>query len=161
MLVDIKIKNEKSIKPNSILITKDGGNTWDKIIVDDFSSYYYNKVIFYASNIIYIVGNSGVFLELQEDITGWDVYKRRVSRFIDDYEEYLLVDNINDMYITKSSWGLSFSYSTQSSLPDKEILLLTTEENKIIVYDINTSIPNFDFIKVAVNCLFLYYLIRK
>jgi len=138
---------------NTILITKDGGNTWDKIIVDDFSAYYYNKVIFYASNIIYIVGNSGVFLELHEDITGWDVYKRRVSRFIDDYEEYLLVDNINDIYVHKeSNWGLSFSYFTQSScLPNKELLLLTTDNNKVIVYDINDSIPHFDFIYLGLS----------
>ena len=134
---------------NTILIIDDG-LTCQKIIVDDFDSYYYNKAIFYSSSNIYIVGNSGVFLELKEDIQGWDVYKRRVSRFIDDFEEYLLVDNINDMYITKdSNWGLSFSYSTQSCLPDKEILLLTTSENKIIVYDINSSIPNFDFIYLS------------
>ena len=144
---------------NSILITKDGGNNWDKIIVDDFSAYYYNKVIFYKSNIIYIAGNSGVFLELHEDITGWDVYKRRVSRFIDDYEEYVLVDNINDIYPYKFGtysnqidWGLSFSYFTQSScLPNKEILLLTTDNNKIIVYDINDSIPHFDFIYLSLS----------
>ena len=134
---------------NTILIIDDG-LTCQKIIVDDFDSYYYNKAIFYTSSNIYIVGNSGVFLELKEDIQGWDVYKRRVSRFIDDFEEYLLVDNINDMYITKNSnWGLSFSYSDQSCLPDKEILLLTTAENKIIVYDINSSIPNFDFIYLS------------
>ena len=144
---------------NTILITNDGGNTWDKIIVDDFSAYYYNKVIFYKSNIIYIAGNSGVFLELHEDITGWDVYKRRVSRFIDDYEEYVLVDNINDIYPYKFGtysnqidWGLSFSYFTQSScLPNKEILLLTTDNNKIIVYDINDSIPHFDFIYLSLS----------
>jgi len=138
---------------NSILITKDGGNNWDKIIVDDFSSYYYNKVIFYKSNIIYIVGNAGVFLELHEDITGWDVYKRRVSRFIDDYEEYLLVDNINDIYPYKeNNWGLGFSYFTQSScLPNKELLLLTTDNNKVIVYDINDSIPHFDFIYLSLS----------
>ena len=138
---------------NTILITIDGGNTWNKIIVDDFSEYYYNKVIFYAANIIYIVGNSGVFLELHEDIVGWDVYKRRVSRFIDDYEEYLLVDNINDIYAYKeSNWGLSFSYFTQSScLQDKELLLLTTDNNKVIVYDINDSIPHFDFIYLSLS----------
>jgi len=138
---------------NTILITKDGGNTWDKIIVDDFSAYYYNKAIFHESSTIYIVGNSGVFLELHEDITGWDVYKRRVSRFIDDYEEYLLVDNINDIYVHKeSNWGLSFSYFTQSScLPNKELLLLTTDNNKVIVYDINDSIPHFDFIYLGLS----------
>ena len=138
---------------NTIIITKDGGNTWDKIIVDDFSAYYYNKAIFYKTNIIYIVGNSGVFLELNEDITGWDVYKRRVSRFIDDYEEYVLVDNINDIYPHKeNNWGLSFSYFTQSScLPNKELLLLTTDNNKVIVYDANDSIPYFDFIYLGLS----------
>ena len=138
---------------NTILVTKDGGTTWDKIIVDDFSAYYYNKAIFYATNIIYIVGNSGVFLELQEDIDGWDVYKRRISRFIDDYEEYLLVDDINDIYAHKeNNWGLSFSYFTQSScLPNKELLLLTTDSNKVIVYDINNSIPHFDFIYLSLS----------
>jgi hypothetical protein len=30
----------------------------------DFESYYYNKVLYY--NIVYIVGNSGVFLELKK-----------------------------------------------------------------------------------------------
>ena len=131
---------------NTILIIKDGLKC-ESIIVDDFESYYYNKALFYSSSNIYIAGNAGVFLELIEDIQGWDVYKRRVSRFIDDFEEHLLVDNINDIYVTKdSNWGLSFSYSTQSCLQDKEVLLLTTNESKIIVYDINSSIPNFDFI---------------
>ena len=132
---------------NTILITKNGGMSWDKIIVDDFLEYYYNKVIFYSDSNIYIVGNTGVFLELQEDINGWDVYKRRVSRFIDDYEEYLLVDNINDVYRYKdSNWGLTFSYYTETTNINKELLVLVTNNSHIIIYDVNDCIPHFDFI---------------
>lgn len=132
---------------NTILITNDGGINWEKLIVDDFESFYYNKTIFYNADKIFIIGNSGVFLELQEDISGWDVYKRRISRFIDDYEEYVLVDNIHDMYITPvTNWGLSFSYFNDSTAANKELMFLTTEESKVIIYDVNDSIPHFDFI---------------
>jgi len=136
---------------NTILITNDE-NTVESLIVDDFDSFNYNKVIFYKLDRIFVCGNNGVFLELQEDISGWDVYKRRISRYIDDYEEYLLVDDINDMSIYKTSaWGLSFSYSTQSTATDKEFLLLATNDKKIILHDLNDCIPNFDFIYLDIT----------
>lgn len=132
---------------NTILITNNGGITWETLIVDEFESYYYNKAIFYKADKIFICGNSGVFLELQEDISGWDIYKRRISRFIDEYEEYLLVDNINDIFVTTvNNWGLSFSYFNDSTLNNKELMFLTTDESKVIIYDVNDSIPHFDFI---------------
>lgn len=136
---------------NTILITNDA-NTIENLIVDDFDSFNYNKAIFYDLNRIFVCGNNGVFLELQEDISGWDVYKRRISRYIDDYEEYLLVDDINDMSVYKTStWGLSFSYSTQSTATDKEFLLLAANDKKIILHDLNDCIPNFDFIYLDIN----------
>lgn len=136
---------------NTILITNDE-TTIESLIVDDFDSFNYNKVIFYDLNRVFICGNNGVFLELQEDISGWDVYKRRISRYIDDYEEYLLVDDINDMSIYKTStWGLSFSYSTQSTTNDKEFLLLAANDKKIILHDLNDCIPNFDFIYLDIT----------
>lgn len=137
---------------NTILITSDGGYNWNKIIIDDFSAYYYNKVLYYSMNSIYIVGNTGVFLEMKEDISGWSTYKRRISKFIDSYEEYLLVDNINDIYsFSTSTWGLSFSSfgtssNTLSTETNKELLFIVTDDSKIVVYDINNSIPNFDFV---------------
>jgi len=131
---------------NTILITDDGGINWFNIIVDDFESYYYNKVIFYSQNKIYIGGDNGVFIELENDISGWSAYKRRISKFIDDYEEYILVDNINDIISTSMYWGLNLSYSNQSTTNNKELLFIVTNDSKIIVYDINNSIPNFDFI---------------
>ena len=141
---------------NTILITNDGGINWFNIIVDDFESYYYNKVIFQSQNRIYIGGDNGVFIELEDDISGWSVYKRRISKFIDDYEEYLLVDNINDIISTSIYWNLNFSYTdkmgyTQSTTNDKELLFIVTNDSKVIVHDINNSIPNFDFIYFDFN----------
>ncbi len=137
---------------NTILITSDGGYNWNKIIIDDFAAYYYNKVLYYNMNSIYIVGNTGVFLELKEDISGWSTYKRRISKFIDSYEEYLLVDNINDIYsFSTSNWGLSFSSSVLSTETNKELLFIVTDDSKVIVYDINNSIPNFDFVYLEFN----------
>lgn len=137
---------------NTILITNNGGVTWEKLIVDEFKSYNYNKVIFYNFDKIFIIGNIGVFLELEQDISGWDIYKRRISRFIDDYEEYLLVDNILDMSIySVKNWGLTFSHINETTLVNKELMFLTTEESKVIIYDLNDSIPNFDFLFLDFN----------
>jgi hypothetical protein len=133
---------------NTILITDDGGINWHSIIVDDFESYYYNKVLFHLQDRIYIVGNSGVFIELEEDISGWTAYKRRISKFIDDYEEYLLVDNINDIIYTNISWPLTYNYplgNTQSIVDDKELLLIVTNDGKIIANDLRST-TKFDFL---------------
>ena len=132
---------------NSIYITTDGGYNWKRLKINDFSSFYYNKVVFRRADSFFIAGNAGVFIEMKEDINGWSAFKRRISRFVDDDDEYLLVDNINDMYYTSvNSWGLSFSYSTQSIATDKELLFLVTDDSKVIVYDINDSIGEFDFV---------------
>lgn len=138
---------------NTIFITDDGGINWNNIIIDDFDTYYYNKVIFTSLNKIYIVGNTGVFIELEEDINGWSAYKRRISKFIDYEDELLLVDNINDVIHTKIPWGLSYSYpvgNTQSTELNKEVLLLTCVDSKVIVHDINNT-TNFDFIYLDFN----------
>lgn len=132
---------------NMIFVTSDGGMTWEKITISGFSSYYYNKVIYYSPSAFFIGGNAGVFIEFKNDISGWTAYKRRISRFIDDDDEYLLVDNINDIFYTNiNTWGLSFSYGTQSTGVDKEVLFIVTDDSKIIVHDINDSIATFDFV---------------
>ena len=144
---------------NTILITNDGGLNWDSIIVDDFESYYYNKVLFQSQDKIYIVGNTGVFIELEEDISGWTAYKRRISKFIDDYEEYLLVDNINDIIYSNVYWNLSSSNENIQQSRDsgatiiKEFLLLVTNDGKIIANDLN-SVTNFDFIYLEFNSIY-------
>jgi hypothetical protein len=132
---------------NTIYVTIDGGKTWKRQRVPDFDSYYFNKVIFAKQNTFYIAGNVGVFIEMSEGLSGWTAYKRRISRFIDDEDDYLLVDNINDMLYTNiNTWNLNFNFFTQSIPSDKELLFLSTDDNKIIVYDINKVNQKFDFI---------------
>ena len=142
---------------NTILVTNDSGFHWEVIKIPDFDTYYYNKVIFYDPNKFFIGGNVGVFIEFIKDLSGWTAYRRRISRFIDGStpqntsgeDEYLLVDNINDMLYTNiDTWGLTHShnYGSQSISVDKELLFIVTDDSKFIVHDINNSIPDYDFL---------------
>jgi hypothetical protein len=158
---NLKITNLKSIsfydnlrgvavgELNTILVTNDGGFHWERIKIPDFDAYYYNKVIFYDPNKFFIGGNAGVFIEFIKDISGWTAYKRRISRFVDEEDEYLLVDNINDiLYTNIDTWGLTHSHNfgSQSISVDKELLFIVTDDSKFIVHDINNSIPDYDFL---------------
>jgi hypothetical protein len=131
---------------NTVFVTSDGGFNWKKITVDAFKSYYYNKVVYYSPTDFFIGGNVGIFIEFKNNIYGWTAYKRRISRLIDDDDEYLLVDNINDLfYTTINTWGLSYSYSTQSIDVNKKMLFITTDDSKIIAHDVSNS-TKFSFI---------------
>ena len=125
---------------NTILYTKNAGETWERIEVDSFSEYNYNKVLYSTNSSFYVAGNVGVLIEFVDSISGWIAYKRRISQIEDSVDEYLLVENINDMYKTSiSTWGVSYSYYTQSVSTNKELLFLVTNNNKIIAYDANNS----------------------
>ena len=131
---------------NSVYITDNGGMDWQTLKIAAFDAYYFTKVIYYSPSAFFASGNVGVFVEFKRDIYGWTAFKRRISRFIDDDDEYLLVDNINDIYYTTmTTWGLSYSYSTQSIPVDKAMLFIVADDSKIIVHDIN-SFTNFDFL---------------
>lgn len=134
---------------NTILYTKNAGETWQRIEVDGFSDYNYNKVIYSTNSSFYVAGETGVLIEFIDSISGWTAYKRRISQIEDAVDEYLLVENINDMYITNiSSWGITYSYYTQSIPTNKELLFLVTNNSKIIAYDVNNSFSQIgtDFI---------------
>jgi hypothetical protein len=132
---------------NTILVTENGGQKWERLRILDFDAFNFNKTIYSTLDSFYVVGDNGVFIEIEEDISGWNAYRRRISRYIDDDDEYLLVDNINNIYQTSiDTWGLSFSYSTQSTLTTKDLLFMVADDSKIIVYDISDSIPEFDFV---------------
>ena len=136
---------------NTILYTKNGGYKWERIELDDFNTFNYNKVLYTTNSNFFIAGNTGVLIEMVETIGGWTAYKRRVSKKIDEDDEYLLVDNINDLYKTTiSTWGLSYSYSTQSIPTNKELLFLACNNNIISAYDINNSFS-------AVGTDFIYF----
>jgi hypothetical protein len=132
---------------NTIFVTGDGGNIWKKITISSFDGLNFRKVLYKKPNKFWIVGNVGSFVEMVEDLNGWTANKLRIAKVIDDEDEYLLVDNINDvLYTSVYNWGLSYSYFTQSTQPNKELLFLVCDSSKIISYDINESIPNFEFI---------------
>lgn len=132
---------------NTIYLTDDSGNNWRRLRIRDFDTYYFTKVIFNKNNNFIIGGKNGVFVEFKETINGWTAYRRRISKIIDDDDDYLLVDNINDLYYTNmNTWNLGFQYFTQSIPSDKELIFITTDDNKVIVYDVNKTNGLFDFL---------------
>jgi len=131
---------------NTILITTNGGQKWDRLRIADFAPYTYNKVVFSGPDRFYIGGRNGVFLEMFEDSNGWTAFKRRIFKEIDDDDEYLLVDGINDLYKTKVSWDLSYSFgSTQSTKAEKEIVMIAANNGSIVAYD-EKDATDFDFL---------------
>lgn len=131
---------------NTILLTTNSGQTWKRLKINDFASFTYKKVIFTSFDRFYVVGRNGVFIEVNQDISGWTAYRRRISKQIDDDDEYLLVENINDISYNKlNNWGLTYSYFDESISNDKEFLFLVTDNSNIIIHDINDS-TKFDFL---------------
>ena len=136
---------------NTIYLTVNGGLNWDKIEIDYFNSYVYNKVIFVKNTKFYLAGKGGVFIEFEQDINGWVAHKKRISKQIDDEDEYLLIDHINDMWRTSiSDWGLSYSYYTQSIPLEKDIVLIGTDDGKLIAYNENNFVED-EFIYLDFN----------
>jgi hypothetical protein len=135
-------------KANTIFVTKDGGRSWNKILVSAFGDFEYNKVIFYSVNKFFVGGNNGVFIEFRRESTNWVAYKRRISRFLDSEDEFLLIDNINDMlYTTIDTWNPEFLFSEKTTKNPKELIFMVTNDSNIIVYDIENAIPfDNDFI---------------
>jgi hypothetical protein len=132
---------------NTVLVTKDGGNKWERLRISDFDAFTYTQCLYYSQNSFFVAGYNGIFLEFTQDINGWRAVRRRISRFIDDDDEYVLVDNINSIFRTEvTSWGLSYSFSTQSTSSPKDLLFLVADDSKIIVYDINNSIDSQTFL---------------
>jgi hypothetical protein len=129
---------------NVILITKNGGISWEKINIEKFDGLNYNKVLFKKINKFYIAGNSGTFIEFEKNFDNWIANKRRINKFIDEDDDYILVDNINDMLFINIDWNINFIFSTQSIPINKEILILVTDDSKFITHDINHVIPDLN-----------------
>ena len=132
---------------NSIFITTNGGQKWNRLKIADFAPYTYNKVLFTDANRFYVGGRNGVFLEMYEDQSGWTALKRRIFQEIDDDDEYLLVEGINDLYRTTiNTWGLSYSFgSTQATSTTKDLMFIATNNGNLITYDM-TDATEFDFL---------------
>ena len=133
---------------NTIFYTLDGGYNWIQLEIPEFDALTYNVVLFNQLNIAYIGGDNGVFMELTYSSNDWVVYKRTIIKTLDDEDNYLLVEDINDLcYATFSStWGLTYSSSGGAGILDyKEILFITTNNNNLVLFDINNYIPEYDF----------------
>ena len=115
---------------NIIYYTDNGGYIWNQISVADFEAFNYNVVIYPKIDAIYIGGDTGVFLELIYNQGSWISYKRRVSKFNNIDDEYILVENINDLF-----FGVS----------DNQ-LAIACDNSMIFIYDLNRSFGSgFDF----------------
>lgn len=131
---------------NMILITFDGGLQWKRLRIEDFASYTYLKAIFVAYNRIFVAGKAGVFIEIEETPSGWLAYKRRISKFIDEDDENILVESINDMlHVSINNWGLSYAFRNENISNTFDWLILVTDNSNIIAYDMVKSTV-FDFL---------------
>ena len=118
-------------KFNSIYYTQDGGDNWYKITNPEFDLYSYNKVVHYDFNQAYIGGETGVFIELLFSSGNWLAYKRKIAKQLNSIDEYMLVEDINDM--SKTSWTkiVSSTHSEDQSLIDfsQNLLFINTSGN--------------------------------
>lgn len=141
---------------NIIYYTNDGGQNWIQINVDDFSGYSYNKVVYYSIDKFYVGGDSGIFLEFILTSGEWTINKKRVAKYIDDDDEYILVEDINSIIpFTSSNWGLTYSYGTSSIPSYKEGLMLVTNNNNFIVYNLNGFV-DYDFLYLDFGLTYSY-----
>lgn len=104
-------------KFNTIYCTIDGGYNWKKVVYPEFDIYSFNKVLQYDFTKAYIGGEAGVFIELMYTNNTWIAYKRKVSKELTPTDEYILVEDINDIY--RTNWT-SISSSTYSFDPSIE-----------------------------------------
>lgn len=137
---------------NTIYVTNDGGKIWTKIQKPEFDSYSYTVVLFYTLDTIFIGGEAGLFIEMNKVANRWIFYKRMIVKDLDTTEpteDYLLVDDIRDLaYATYSynTWPLTYSFATQSIIShDKQALFIVTNNNNIVIKDINAFDSLFEF----------------
>lgn len=105
-------------KFNTVYYTSDGGFNWEKITFPEFDSYSYNRVVYNSLNSAYVGGETGVFIEFTNSVGGWTAVKRRISKELTNLDEYLLVDDINDMCPMKWTGIDSTTYSIEENSSD-------------------------------------------
>jgi hypothetical protein len=133
---------------NTIFVTEDGGNKWEKIKIDSFLEYNYNKCIWVNSSLFYIAGNNGIYIEFNKTNNGWIPIIKRISKKIDSEEEFILIEDIYDLKtIELSNWNPLFSYDESlQTLNDKKLIVISASNGTIILHDLNNSIPQHEFI---------------
>ena len=118
---------------NTILFTNDGIN-WFNISQEYLNGESYNKAVFLDSNNLYVVGNDGVFLELNYTNNNWIIYKRDIIQYDPIKGDYLLVYDIKDVnVVTVDNWTI-YKGDTEIIL-NGDFVVFATLENKIVLYD--------------------------
>ena len=125
-------------KYNIIFYTDNGGSTWKQINYPEFMPYSFNKVLYFQIGRFAIGGDTGVFIDFIYSNGNWTAYKKHVSKFVDFEDEYLLVENINDMLVGMIS-------------PTMSVILIATNNGNIIEYDFDHLLDSFDFKYLNIN----------
>jgi len=114
-------------KFNQIWVTSDGGKNWKQIYLTDFDGYNFNTISFSNIDKFYVGGDNGVFIEFEYKLGNWSAHKRRISRYVDGFDdEYVLVDDINDIdyFVTGGA----------------EFIAIGSELNNLFLYDVNSTL---------------------
>jgi len=88
-------------KFNTIYYTRDFGINWIKLKIDAFEKYSHNRVVHLDENRVYVGGEAGSFIEFTWIDGIWSAYDRVVSKQINEYDEFILSEDITDMSNTK------------------------------------------------------------
>ena len=131
-------------KFNTIYFTRDGGYRWVKLQYDEFEKYSYNKIVHFDSNQVYIGGEAGIFIEMVYSNDTWLAYKRKVSKQLNSIDEYILVEDINDMYPTTLVNFDAFTYSDTS--------LSSSTFQKSFVY--STKLNTFNELEITIDSIY-------
>ena len=124
---------------NTIFITNNAGLKWTSISNSYFNDLSYNSVIYYSYDKIYIVGNSGCFLELTFINNNWTFYKRSITLYNTLSDESIIYDDINDIKVVNFNWEYG-----------NKFISMVGNNNRIILFDID-GITKYDFIHL--ECL--------
>jgi hypothetical protein len=128
-------------KFNQIWYTYDSGQTWKRINLVDFDGFNFNVVVYKDINRFYVGGDNGVFIEFYDELGNWTAFKRRISKFVDEDDEYLLVDDITDIKYFSSTYSISATFS--------DFMAISARNNNFYLYDINKSLSSFTFLNIG------------
>jgi len=123
-------------KFNTVYYTRDGGYTWIKMEYDEFEKYSFNVVLHKDAYSCLIGGEAGVLLELNFTNNVWLAENINVRKQLSPVDEYILVEDINDIKKTKytnfDSYTFSLSTITVSTLSDSILYSAELVENNVL-----------------------------
>lgn len=130
-------------KFNQIWHTNNSGSTWNRIKYNEFDGFNYNVVLYTNIDRFYVGGDSGIFIEFSYSNGIWTAYKRRISKFDEFSDEYLLVDDILSIDYFNSSAGILSGTSS--------FISIGARNNNLFLYDLSNVISAYNFISIENN----------